>query len=158
MSRRVGRTPHLENFLSRVQDQDLNKKSLESLNQVWRLDSFKVSRGELLANGDGLLTFVWPSGKKDDKQHSLFFAGSALAVLVKRSNRSAANDRRRLTPGKKRGCLVSMFLHIRLRISKRISSNTHPHQRTLGSQRFASNGRLSVSSIVLRKITPAAQR
>ena len=48
----------LEDLLSRVQDKDLNKKSLESLIQAGALDSFGYDRGLLLANTEQLLAFA----------------------------------------------------------------------------------------------------
>ena len=47
----------LEDFLSRVQDKDLNKKSLESLVKCGALDRFG-ERGQLLFNTDRLLNFA----------------------------------------------------------------------------------------------------
>lgn len=73
----------LENFLSRVQDRDLNKKSLQSLIKCGALDSFKYDRGQLLANIESILTFVHGhQEKKETKQHSLF-SGSTLSVDLK---------------------------------------------------------------------------
>ncbi|MFH0874049.1 MAG: DNA polymerase III subunit alpha [Candidatus Komeilibacteria bacterium] len=46
----------LENFLQRVTDKDLNKKSLESLIKAGALDAFG-ERGQMLANLETLLTF-----------------------------------------------------------------------------------------------------
>jgi DNA polymerase-3 subunit alpha len=47
----------LENFLERVQDKDLNKKSLESLAKCGALDCFGYDRMTLLNNTENLLNF-----------------------------------------------------------------------------------------------------
>ncbi|MDD5291113.1 MAG: DNA polymerase III subunit alpha [Patescibacteria group bacterium] len=59
-------------FLTRVTDKDLNKKSLESLIKSGGLDQFG-ERGQMLANIDGLLIFNKEISKaKGSKQNSLF--------------------------------------------------------------------------------------
>ena len=78
-----GAYANLDNFLSRVQDKDLNKKSLESLIKCGALDSFGYDRGVLLGNIDNLLSFVRDNNeKKSTKQHSLF-SGSSIEVASK---------------------------------------------------------------------------
>ncbi|MBI5728976.1 MAG: DNA polymerase III subunit alpha [Candidatus Magasanikbacteria bacterium] len=73
----------LEDFLSRVNDKDLNKKSLESLIMCGALDSLGHDRAVLLRNIETILSFV-RSGQeeKDTKQHSLF-SGSAIDTRTK---------------------------------------------------------------------------
>jgi DNA polymerase-3 subunit alpha len=62
----------LEDFLSRVQTKDLNKKSLESLIKCGVLDSFG-ERNKLLLNIDKLLTFVRDTEQAaESRQISLF--------------------------------------------------------------------------------------
>lgn len=74
----------LENFLSRVQDKDLNKKSLESLIKCGALDNFKYDRGELLANIDNLLAFVHNHQEnKESKQNSLFSSSAFAAAKLR---------------------------------------------------------------------------
>jgi DNA polymerase-3 subunit alpha len=60
----------LEDFLLRVQDKDLNKKSLESLIKAGALDSFG-DRKNLLYNLDHLLSFA-KKNNQNDNQTSLF--------------------------------------------------------------------------------------
>lgn len=73
---------NLEDFLSRVQDKDLNKKSLESLIKCGALDRFG-ERGELLANLDRLLNFVKETqAAKFSQQVSLFGSGPANAARL----------------------------------------------------------------------------
>ncbi|MDO8514724.1 MAG: DNA polymerase III subunit alpha [bacterium] len=47
----------IANLLSRIPDKNLNKKSLESLIQCGAFDDMQISRGELMANVETLLTF-----------------------------------------------------------------------------------------------------
>ena len=70
----------LEDFLARIQDKDLNKKSVESLVQAGALDSFGHDRGVLLANIDAILYFSKQAKDKSlTHQHSLF-AGTSIAL------------------------------------------------------------------------------
>ncbi len=70
----------LEDFLQRVSDKDLNKKSLESLIQAGALDCFGYDRGVLFANSENLLYFVKQSREKSSSnQHSLF-SGTDIAI------------------------------------------------------------------------------
>jgi DNA polymerase-3 subunit alpha len=70
---------NLEDFLLRVQDKDLNKKSLESLIKSGTLDSFG-QREDFLENLDKLLKF----GKKtNDHNQQNLFAGSATPTVPK---------------------------------------------------------------------------
>lgn len=73
-----GRFASLEDFLRRIQDKDLNKKSLESLIQAGAMDGFGHDRGVLLGNSEHLLSFARES-RIGGSQHSLF-AGSGIAM------------------------------------------------------------------------------
>ncbi len=78
-----GKYKDLEDFLGRVQDKDLNKKSLESLVKCGAMDSFGYDRGLLLANIDNLLAFVRSINESTTtKQDSLFF-GTAIDLNKK---------------------------------------------------------------------------
>jgi DNA polymerase III subunit alpha len=80
-----GPFPDLANFLTRVGDKDLNKKSLESLVKCGALDKFG-ERGNLLLNMDGLLEFHKEIHKaKNNRQTSLFADAPAInsALTVK---------------------------------------------------------------------------
>ena len=70
-----GRYKNLEDFLSRVNDKDLNKKSLESLIKCGALDDFGFDRGLLLANIENLLNYLrrQTQEKSASAQNSLFF-------------------------------------------------------------------------------------
>jgi DNA polymerase-3 subunit alpha len=67
-----GKYKTLEDFLSRVKDRNLNKKSLESLIKAGALDQFGIERGLLLSNIDHLLSFNKSGEGKNSFQDSLF--------------------------------------------------------------------------------------
>ena len=67
-----GKYKTLEDFLSRVKDRNLNKKSLESLIKAGALDQFGIERGLLLSNIDHLLSFNKSDEGKNSFQDSLF--------------------------------------------------------------------------------------
>ena len=59
-------------FLGRVKDRNLNRKSLESLIRAGALDCFGEDRGVMLANIDRLLEYNKEGGKRHSEQDSLF--------------------------------------------------------------------------------------
>lgn len=72
----------LEDFLTRIHDRNLNKKSLESLIQSGSLDRFG-ERGQMLGNINLLLAFNKESGSRGAAQDSLFGgAGPFLSHLT----------------------------------------------------------------------------
>ncbi len=75
-----GRFTSLSNFLSRVKDKNLNKKSLEALIKVGALDEF-ANRSELFGNIDLLLTFNKEQTKGNTSQDSLFSAAGEASTL-----------------------------------------------------------------------------
>jgi len=62
---------NLADFLSRIQDRNLNKKSLESLIKCGALDSFEYKRGRMLKYIEDILTFN-KEFSKEQTQTSLF--------------------------------------------------------------------------------------
>ncbi|MFA5128102.1 MAG: DNA polymerase III subunit alpha [Patescibacteria group bacterium] len=95
-----GRYKNLEDFLRRVQDRDLNKKSLESLAKCGAMDSFSYDRGVLLANMENLLAFSkGVSESASTKQNSLF-AGTAIdlnqKVKINPTSAAATDDEKML--------------------------------------------------------------
>lgn len=74
-----GEYKDLEDFLSRVNDKDLNKKSVESLAQSGALDCFKYDRGVLLANIENILYFVKQAKEKNTSQQNSLFAGTDIS-------------------------------------------------------------------------------
>ncbi len=67
-----GRYTSLLNFLERIHDKNLNKRSLESLIMCGALDSLNEERSVMLHNIDRLLTYNKESTKGHDAQDSLF--------------------------------------------------------------------------------------
>ena len=85
-------------FLARVTDKDLNKKSLESLIKSGGLEQFG-ERGQMLANIDGLLSFNKEVSKaKESKQDSLFIDAPNLnkANAIKMAPAPPAENREKL--------------------------------------------------------------
>jgi DNA polymerase-3 subunit alpha len=62
----------LANFLDRVKDKNLNKKSLESLIKAGAMDCFGEDRGVMLANLDLILDYNKENSSKHADQDSLF--------------------------------------------------------------------------------------
>ncbi len=67
-----GKYKSLADFLERVKDRNLNKKSLESLIKSGAMDCFGIDRGVMMANLDLLLDYNKESGQKHENQDSLF--------------------------------------------------------------------------------------
>lgn len=70
--KRNGKYKSLTDFLDRVKDKNLNKKSLEALTKSGALDSFGIDRGVLMGNIETLLEHNKERGKQADNQDSLF--------------------------------------------------------------------------------------
>ncbi|MCL5782188.1 MAG: DNA polymerase III subunit alpha [Patescibacteria group bacterium] len=70
--KRGGKYRSLADFLERVKDRNLNRKSLESLIKSGAMDCFGVDRGIMLANIELLLEYNKESSSKDQNQDSLF--------------------------------------------------------------------------------------
>ncbi len=67
---------NLEDFLKRIQDKDLNKRSIESLAQAGALDCFGIDRGILLGNTEQLLAFSHHERERNETQQDSLFAGA----------------------------------------------------------------------------------
>jgi DNA polymerase-3 subunit alpha len=70
--KRAGKFTSLANFLDRVKDRNLNKKSLEALVKAGALDSFGIDRGILLGNIETLLAYNKEQERQSSDQTSLF--------------------------------------------------------------------------------------
>ena len=68
-----GKFKSIADFLERVKDKNLNKKSLEALVKVGAIDCFGHDRGVLLANMDNLLAFNKENEKQSDDQDFPFW-------------------------------------------------------------------------------------
>lgn len=66
-----GKFKSLNDFLDRIQDRNLNKKSLEALTMCGAMDSLG-ERGQILANMEDLLKYNKENAQKPDDQNSLF--------------------------------------------------------------------------------------
>ncbi|MCL4403763.1 DNA polymerase III subunit alpha [Patescibacteria group bacterium] len=67
----------LSNFLSRIQNRDLNKKSLESLIKAGAFDSFGTDRGQLLENLEDMVKFNQVARKSATSNQDSLFGGTA---------------------------------------------------------------------------------
>jgi len=70
--KRNGHFKSLSDFIDRVKDRNLNKKSLEALIKVGAMDSFWFDRGVLLGNIETLLAHNKERDKMPENQDSLF--------------------------------------------------------------------------------------
>ncbi|PIR59739.1 MAG: hypothetical protein COU68_04030 [Candidatus Pacebacteria bacterium CG10_big_fil_rev_8_21_14_0_10_45_6] len=73
----------LEDFLTRVKDKDLNKKSVESLVKAGALDCFGIDRGKLLANSENILLFSKQIKERDVTNQGSLFSGTSIALDTK---------------------------------------------------------------------------
>jgi len=73
----------LEDLLRRIQDRDLNKKSLESLIKCGALDSFEYDRNVLLVNIENLLAFVRQTQEQKNSQQNSLFSGTRIDLASK---------------------------------------------------------------------------
>ncbi len=78
---RKGMFMGIEDFLSRIQHKDLNKKSLESLIKAGVFDSLEISRGKLLGNLDEILRYSQNSKKNSKSSQNDLFGGNYIARL-----------------------------------------------------------------------------
>jgi DNA polymerase-3 subunit alpha len=79
---KAGPFTDIANFLTRISDKNLNKKSLESLIECGAFDDMGLSRGELLANLETLLEYHRETLNAPQDQSSLFGALSAPRVSL----------------------------------------------------------------------------
>ncbi len=101
-----GRFTSLSDFLSRVKDQTLNKRGLESLIECGALDSLG-ERGQMLASIELLLSYHRDSGK-DESQDSLFTGlGSGASELRLPAAPEASNEQRLMWEKELLGLYVS---------------------------------------------------
>ncbi|MBP9759865.1 MAG: DNA polymerase III subunit alpha [Candidatus Pacebacteria bacterium] len=75
-----GRFENLTDFLTRIKDRNLNKKSLEALIMCGALDSFEYKRGRMLKHVEDLLTFNREQ-QQEVAQASLFGDGAHTLTL-----------------------------------------------------------------------------
>lgn len=73
-----GKYLDLENFLERIKDKDLNKKSVESLIKVGALDYFGYDRGLLLDNTENILGFIRHNKEQQETKQDSLFSGTSI--------------------------------------------------------------------------------
>lgn len=97
--RKNGPYKNLEEFLRRVKDKDLNKKSVESLAKCGALDSFGYDRGTLLANTEHILAFARHAQEEGGKKALTLFSGTSIDIEHKLKIISAppASEHEKLT-------------------------------------------------------------
>ncbi len=78
-----GQYTSLENFLERIDDKDLNKKSLESLAQAGALDGFGHDRGLLISNSEHILGFLRQHRERKTTNQNSLFSGTDIALDAK---------------------------------------------------------------------------
>ncbi len=80
---RGGPFESFDNFLSRIQHKDLNKKSLESLAKSGAFDSLGVERKQILENMEEILRFVNALKRSGAAQANSLFGMSAPTITLK---------------------------------------------------------------------------
>jgi DNA polymerase-3 subunit alpha len=92
---RGGPFTSFEEFLSRIQHKDLNKKSLESLVKSGAFDSLGVERKQALENMDDILKFANAMKKNgSDAAHSLFtFEAPKLTLKMKSAEPASRGEK-----------------------------------------------------------------
>jgi DNA polymerase-3 subunit alpha len=91
--KKSGAYKSLTDFLSRITDKNLNKKSLESLIKCGALDDFG-ERGKMLGNLEALLSFNKEQKTRGDNQDSLFSADILPELFLE--EKPQANEKEKL--------------------------------------------------------------
>jgi DNA polymerase III subunit alpha len=85
-----GQYKDLEDLLNRVNDKDLNKKSVQSLIKAGAMDCFGHDRGLLIANMENILSYVKYNREKEGSSQESLFAGTDIAFDNKVTLKPAA--------------------------------------------------------------------
>jgi DNA polymerase-3 subunit alpha len=105
--KRNGHFTSMEDFLTRIHDRGLNKKSMEALITTGAFDAFG-ERGILFANLDNLLAYNKEHvAGKESSQDSLFGGMDEVSGLTLESGRSASTDQKLLWEKELLGVYVS---------------------------------------------------
>lgn len=75
-----GKYTSLENFLERIEDKDLNKKSIDSLAKAGALDCLGIDRRHLVDNMDHVLYYIKSHREKATSKQDSLFSGTAIAL------------------------------------------------------------------------------
>ena len=105
----------LENFLDRIKDKNLNKKSLEALIKAGAMDDFG-NRSVMLANLPDLLEYNKEQLKRPENQHSLFSMFGAVDANSASNNSGNTGENNLDTSGNKKPLKIGGYgEHLRLR-------------------------------------------
>ena len=105
---RGGPFRNFEEFLTRTQHKDLNKKSLESLTKSGAFDSLGIERNQALANMDDILKFT-NAMKKGGGGRARPLFGDALPAMTLKLKPATAGDAHRKTHMGKRAYWILSF-------------------------------------------------
>ena len=96
--KRAGKFKSLNDFLDRVKDKNLNKKSVEALIKSGAMDCFAIDRGVMMANLDLILEYNKESQNQHKDQTSLFgmFADAGSVPALKLIDAPVADMRDKL--------------------------------------------------------------
>lgn len=75
-----GAYKNLEDFLERIEDKDLNKKSVESLAMAGALDCFGIDRGVLMNNSENILGYIKQLKEKRQTNQNSLFSGTTIEL------------------------------------------------------------------------------
>ena len=78
-----GTYKNLEDFLRRVQDRDLNKKSVESLAKCGALDCFGYDRNLIVFNIENVLAFAKQTQEQEQSKQNTLFGAAGLQMTQK---------------------------------------------------------------------------
>src|SRR3989339_1471094 len=78
-----GTYKNLEDFLRRVQDRDLNKKSVESLAKCGALDCFGYDRNMIVFNIENVLAFAKQTQEQEQSKQNTLFGAAGLQMTQK---------------------------------------------------------------------------
>jgi DNA polymerase-3 subunit alpha len=93
---RGGPYESFENFLSRIQHKDLNKKSIESLAKSGAFDSLNIERKQILENMDEILRFVNALKRGGLDQANSLFGATAPTITLKLKSATPATSGEKL--------------------------------------------------------------
>ncbi len=132
----------LEDFLSRVESKDLNKKSLESLTESGALDNF-AERNQIVANIESILHFVRAQHEERESKQTNLFGGMSNQMnkpKISLAPAEPASQKQRLAWEKE---LLGMYIteHPITRIVKRMGKRVVPianilQDKELGNRRI----------------------
>ncbi len=145
---RAGAFASLPDFLSRVRNRDLNKKSLESLLKAGVFDSLGVERGQALENIDELLRFNQEAKRHDLSGQSSLFGGGGTRLVSLRMRPGEPAPRRSMLAWEKE--LLGLYIsdHPFRPYAEKISDAIKPIRALLSEVDSPSNPRVKVAGII----------